>query len=131
MTSRHAGDHGSVSAFVVCLTTVFVSCAGLAVDSGRVVGTHVRVADLAENAARLAAQEITGIRAGDWRIDAGRARAAALSFLASRGVDGSVTVARRRVTVTASTSVRPTLLRMFGVSSSTVRASRSAEPSSP
>lgn len=124
-------DGGSITAFVVGVIGVFVVCAGLAVDSGRVVGAHVHVADVAENAARRAAQEISGIRAGAWSIEPTRARAAALSVLAGEGIAGEVSVSPRRVTVTAWSTVRPTLLRVIGVRQHTVRASRSAEPMSP
>lgn len=124
-------DRGSVSGFVVGLLSVFVACTGLAVDGGRVVGAHIRVVDVAENAARLAAQEITGIRSGRWQLDGRRASAAAYSLLRSEGVTGVVDVGPRRVTVSASTTVQPSLLHLFGVGARRVQATRSAEPRMP
>lgn len=129
--NRTTVDGGSVTAFVVSLTMVFIACAGLAVDGGRVVGAHVRAADVAENAARFAAQEITGIRSGDWSVDPARAARSARSFLAAEGATGTVEVSRRRVTVSVTSSVRPTILRLFGVGVRPVRATRTAEPRSP
>lgn len=129
--ARARSDDGSVTAFVVGLLAVFVACAGLAVDGGRVVGAHIRVGDVAENAARLAAQEITGIRSGNWQLDDRRAGAAARSLLASEGLTGTVDVGTRRVTVRATTTVQPTLLHLFGVGARQVQATRSAEPRMP
>lgn len=131
MSRQQKGDSGSITAFVVCLASMFVACAGLAVDSGRLVGAHVRAADVAENAARLGSQEIIGIREGRWRLDVSRARTAAVAFVTSEGLTGTVSVSSRSVTVSTSLTVRPTLLRMFGVGIRTVRATRTAEPRSP
>lgn len=132
MTARpDVRDRGSVTAFVVMLVLTFAACAGLAVDGGRVVGTHARAADLAENAARAGAQEITGIRAGSWDIDPRRAQSAARAYLAAHGASGTVTASRTRVTVTVTLTSRASLLRLIGIGSRTVRASRSSEPVSP
>lgn len=121
-------DRGSITGFVVVLVLTFVACAGLAVDSGRVVGTRSRAADLAENAARAGAQEIAGIRAGDRHLDRADARRAALDYLSARGATGTVTVSDHRVTVVVTLTVRTSLLRLIGVGTRTVRASRSSEP---
>jgi Flp pilus assembly protein TadG len=128
---RSLDDTGSISAFVVGIAVVFIVCAGLAVDSGRMVAAHVRVADVAENAARLGAQEIVGIRSGSWYVEPDRAAAAARALLRAEGVTGEVEVSARTVTVTAATTVRPTVLRLFGIGDRTVRASRAVEPRSP
>ena len=55
---------GVVSAFVVGLLMTFIACAGLGVDGGRLVSVRLTLADHAENAARLAAQELTSLRTG-------------------------------------------------------------------
>ena len=124
-------DRGSISAFVVMLVLTFAVCAGLAVDGGRIVGGHVRAADHAENAARVGAQEIVAIRTGTWRLDRARARTAARRYLDGQGVGGQITVSDTRVTVTVDLSVSPSLLRLAGVGSTTVRATRSSDPVSP
>lgn len=126
-----ARDRGTVTAFVVMLTMTFIACAGLAVDGGRLVGARSRAADMAENAARAGAQEIIDIRSGEWRLDRTGARAVARDYLAARGVSGDVTVSDRRVTVTVTITTSTSLLRLVGISSRTVRATRSSEPVSP
>jgi hypothetical protein len=95
------------------------------------VGARSRAADLAENAARAGAQELTDIRTGTWRLDRTRARQAASAYLAARGQTGSVSVSDRRVTVVVTIRIRTSLLRLAGIDSRTVRASRSSEPFSP
>jgi Flp pilus assembly protein TadG len=127
--SQH--DRGSITAFVVMLVLTFVVCAGLAVDGGRQVGARSRAADLAENAARAGAQQLTDIRTGTWRLDRTRARQAAAEYLAARGESGSISVSDRRVTVVVTLTINTSLLRLAGIDSRTVRASRSSEPFSP
>jgi Flp pilus assembly protein TadG len=127
--SQH--DRGSITAFVVMLVLTFVVCAGLAVDGGRQVGARSRAADLAENAARAGAQQLTDIRTGIWRLDRTRARQAAAEYLAARGESGSISVSDRRVTVVVTLTINTSLLRLAGIDSRTVRASRSSEPFSP
>jgi Flp pilus assembly protein TadG len=124
-------DSGSITAFVVMLVLTFALCAGLAVDGGRQVGARSRAADLAENAARAGAQELTDIRTGTWRLDRTRARQAAAAYLAARGETGSISVSDRRVTVVVTITINTSLLRLAGIDSRTVRASRSSEPFSP
>lgn len=128
MIPEPSRDRGSMSAFVVCLALAFLMLAGLSVDGGRLVAARTRAADLAENAARAGAQEIVDIRAGVRRVDPVAARRTASAYLAAHGVDGSVTVAGNRVVVTVEITQRPTLLRLAGVTSRTVRATRSSEP---
>lgn len=122
-----SNDPGSVSAFVTCLAASFVVIAGLAVDSGRMVAARIEVADHAENAARIGAQQVTGIRSGERVIDAPRARAAALLYLQRFEVEGDVRVESESVTVTARTIEKMTLLRLVGVTERSLSATRRAE----
>ncbi|MFM8530849.1 MAG: pilus assembly protein TadG-related protein [Ilumatobacteraceae bacterium] len=122
-----ARDRGSVTAFFVGLVPIFVLSAGLALDGARVVAGRVAVGDHAENAARLAAQEVELIRLG-WRvIDPLRATEVARSYLSEHGVDGSVSVGPRTVTVVARLEVEPTLLGVIGQDPWVVQESRTAE----
>jgi hypothetical protein len=121
-------DRGSVSTFVVMLVVVFVASAGLAVDSARYVAAHVAAGDHAENAARVGAQEISGIRSGTPRLDPGAARAAAQRYLTLRGITGSVRVTGNRVTVTVTARPTLSLLGSFGISPRPTSATRSADP---
>lgn len=120
-------DRGSISAFVVCLAVTFIAVAGLAVDSGRLVSAHIAVADHAENAARVAAQQVRGLRSGERELDPARARAAAGRYLAQFGLTGDVEVGTTKVEVTARMVGTVTLLRILGIRNRQVSATRRAE----
>lgn len=123
---RGARDRGSMSVFVVGLVMSFIMATGLAVDGGRIVAARVTVADHAENAARVGAQQVTLLRLG-WRVlDPTRAERAAEEYLSAHGISGSVSVGVNSVTVTATMTQPTTLLRLVGIASRTVSATRSA-----
>ncbi|CAB4884973.1 unannotated protein [freshwater metagenome] len=124
----HQSDRGSVSGFVVVLTFAVLSCAGLVIDGARVVGAKVSAADHAENAARVGAQQVVSLRNGQWVLDPTRARNSANAYLAAHGLNGTVVVSANRLTVTVRSTVATTLLRLVGVSSKTVRATRTSDP---
>jgi len=120
-------DRGSVTAFFVGIVPVFVLLAGLVVDGARVVSGRVAVGDHAENAARLAAQEVELIRLG-WRVvDPDRARSVAMAYLRSHDLEGSVRVEPRSVTVEAMDTVPTALLDLVGRDDYIVRETRTAE----
>jgi hypothetical protein len=120
-------DRGVVTAFVLGLAMCFMVTAGMAVDGGRIVAARVEAADHAENAARVGAQQVTLLRLG-WRLlDPVKAKRAAEEYLRVRGISGQVTVGLRTVTVTVTLTQQTTLLRMVGIGSRRVLASRTAE----
>lgn len=121
-------DRGSVTGFVVVITLTVMCCAGLVIDGARIVGAKVTASDHAENAARVGAQQVVALRSSDWVVDSARAKRSANGYLTSHGVTGVVVVAGDRITVTVQATVSTTLLRLVGVSSKTVHATRSAEP---
>ena len=123
----HIRDRGSVTVFVVGLVMSFVMATGLAVDGGRLVVARVAAADHAENAARVGAQQVALIRLG-WRVlDPVKAEHAAHGYLAAHGVSGVVDVGVDSVTVTVTIVQRTTLLRVVGLASRSVSATRSAQ----
>jgi len=124
----HNDDRGSVTAFIVGLVMTFIACAGLAVDGGRLVTAKVRASDRAENAARLGAQAVTGIRLGVPIVEERRAVRIASDFLRSVGASGSVDANRFEVCVTIREQVGMTLLDLVGVDSRLVRGRRCARP---
>lgn len=128
MAAATRGDRGSISGFVVVITLTMMVCAGLAVDGARIVGTKVSAADHAENAARAGAQELASVHEGALTLDPARARRAAEGYLAAHALSGAVTVSPDRITVTVRATVSMTLLRLAGVSSKTVSATRSSTP---
>lgn len=119
-------DHGVVSGFVVGLALGLFVMAGLAIDSGRLVAARTEAADHAENAARLAAQEVTLIRLGVRTIDPSRARAVVSTYFDRHGVDGSVAIDHRSVTVTVRAEQDTTLLHLVGIDSRSMSAVRTA-----
>lgn len=125
--TRKNRDQGIVSAFVVGIALTLILSTGLALDSGRLVAARVEIADHAENAARLAAQEVVGIRSGRPMIDPARGRRVASNYLANHGLDGTVTIGSRSVTVEVHTTRNMLILQLAGISSKTVSASRTAE----
>ncbi len=117
-------DRGVVSGFVVGLGLSLVVMAGLAIDSGRLVAARTEAADHAENAARLAAQEIALIRLGVRTIDPSRARAVVAAYFDRHGVDGSMSIDHQSVSVTVRAVQDTTLLHLVGIDSRSLSATR-------
>ena len=120
-------SRGSVSAFVVCLFLGMVALIGLAYDGGRMSSRYGELSDLAANAARIGAQQVTGIRAGDPRIDPDGARAAAARFLDRRNLASRIIVQGDRITVTVRTVVPMRILSLLGVRERSIAVSRTVE----
>ena len=118
---------GSVSAFVVSLMMGLIAVVGLVNDAGAVLLRYCEIADVAQNAARVAAQQVTGIRAGNPRIDVSDAREAAIEYLRREGHSGLVTVAPGMVTISVSARPRIVFLGLFGVRQPVVSVNRSAQ----
>ena len=121
-------DRGSITALVVGLLMTFIACAGIALDGGRMITAKVRASDRAENAARLGAQAVTGLRLGVPEVDETRAVRIAGEFLGSLGALGNVEASRFEVCVTVREQVEMTLLGLVGVESKSVGGRRCARP---
>ena len=122
-------ESGVVSAFVLGLMMTFVVCAGLGVDGGRLVAKRLDLADHAENAARVGAQELTDLRTGEPTIDENLARYSASNYLAANELDGEVSTTFNSVTVTVNRDVEMSLLKLFGARSHQITVKRTAKPS--
>jgi len=131
MKSKHvfSAESGVVSAFVLGLMMTFVVCAGLGVDGGRLVANRLDLADHAENAARVGAQELTDLRTGEPTIDENLARYSASNYLAANELDGEVSTTFNSVTVTVNRDVEMSLLKLFGARSHQITVKRTAKPS--
>lgn len=116
-----------MTVFVVGLALSFMMAAGLALDGGRLVAARIAVADHAENAARVGAQQVGSMRSGERIVLPSEARSAALGYLSLQGLAGTVDVGRRTVTVTTRLSQRTILLRLVGIQERSVVATRTAE----
>ena len=126
--SLFVAEDGVVSAFVVGLMMTFIVCAAFGVDGGRLVATRLELADHAENAARIGAQEITDLRSGSPKIDQNLAQRSSTTYLTDQDLNYSVSVSSNSVTVTAIREVEMTLLKLFGVLNHTISVTRTAEP---
>lgn len=120
-------SRGSVSAFIVCLFLGMVALVGLAYDGGRVSSRYGELSDLAANAARVGAQQVTGIRAGEPRIDPDGARVAAAGFLARRNLPSRIIVQGDRITVTVRAVIPMRILSLVGVTARSISVTRSVE----
>ena len=117
---------GSLSAMSVCLVLSVMALVGLVFDGGANVNEYMRLSDIAENAARVGAQEIVGIRAGDAHIDSRKAAIASKNYLRSYGVAGSVSITRESVMVAVEGDVTFQILSIIGLSGRHLRVVRTA-----
>jgi len=121
-------EEGSVTAFVTALLGVFVVVAGLTVDGGRLVAARIELLDHAENAARVAVQNVTSLRSGSPQVDVDRARSSAEQYLRLHGVSGVVQARPEGVNVRVSRVVPLTVLSVIGLGSRLISVERSATP---
>ena len=121
-------EEGVVTAFVVGLLMTFIVCAGLGVDGGRLVAVRLTLADHAENAARLAAQELTSLRTGSPKIDQQAAHRLALRYLNDNNLTGDISTSANSVSVTVSQTVEMSILQLFGARDHLISVTRQVEP---
>ena len=118
-------ERGSVTVFVVFFTLVALALASLLVDVGNAVNAQERAADLAEQAARAAANaiDVADLRSGTVTIDQTRACADASNLIqayaAASRVDAAMTSpctypSPRQVTVSVSVTTTPLISTFFG-----------------
>lgn len=134
-------DGGSVSVFVVFFTITVLALASLLVDLGNAVNAQERAADLAEQAARAAADSIslTALRGGTVAIDTGTACASAdqliHTYASTSGIDAAMAPqgctyqgpGPRQVTVYVSVTTTPIISTFFGSFTMTAHESACAE----
>lgn len=127
---RISEDHGGVATiFAVIMVTALMAVIGLVSDGGRLLGARRQAGDLAASAARAGAQQIdldTLRLTGTVAVSPQAAVDAAQAFLAVQDARGSASVADEVVTVTVSATVDLPLLRLVGLGSRTVTATRQA-----
>ena len=123
---RPSTEPGSITTAVMVITVAVIAAAGLAFDGGRKLNALSLARDVADNAARVGAQEIdvdVYRSTGTPTLDSGEATAAANAYLATVGHPGTVAVSGETITVTVTIDVDPLLLP----GSMTVRATESAD----
>jgi hypothetical protein len=132
LTARQAGadqDAGSITVLIVFLALSLVLVAGLVFDAGGALTDRQRAADIAEQAARYAADQVVPAPPGVTPlIDTGQAQSAGLRFLAKEGVYGSVQASPTQVTVTVTIEHHTALLSAVGQDLLTVTGTSTATP---
>lgn len=127
MTARD--DRGQVTAFVAVMAAAFILCLGLVYEGGELLQERRRTAALAQEAARVGAQQLdwNAYREGTEEVplDPAAAAAAAQAFLSSAGATGTVSVSGGTVTVTCTSSYSFTLVP---AGSTTVETTATARP---
>ncbi|MFY7069706.1 TadE/TadG family type IV pilus assembly protein [Nocardiopsis changdeensis] len=128
-TAAARDDRGQVSAFVAVMAVAFIACLGLVYEGGELLQARRQTATLAQEAARVGAQQL------DWNtyregadevpLDPAAASAAAQAFLSSAGATGTVSVSGDTVTVTCTMSYSFTLVP---AGSTTVETTATARP---
>jgi Flp pilus assembly protein TadG len=119
-------QRGSLSALTVCIVLSAMTLVGLVFDGGHSVSEYMRLSDIAENAARAGAQEVTGLRAGELRIDSRAAISVSQSYLHTHGVNGQVETNKDSVSVEVTGVRRFQILGIIGLSSQRLRIIRTA-----
>jgi Putative Flp pilus-assembly TadE/G-like len=138
MTRRACPERGSVTLFVVFFTVVALALASLLVDVGNAVNAQERAADLAEQAARAAANSISvaGLRNGTVVIDQATACANAQrliqAFVQASGIDATMAAPciypnPRQVTISVSVTTVPLISSFFGSFTMTAHETACAE----
>ncbi len=119
MASRWVADEeGAITVFVVALTLALMLVAGLVYDGGRILAARQQARDLADNAARAAAQQVDldALRRGAApSLDPLSAEVAARDYLTATGHDGDVVVTGDGVQVTVSVTTELVLLQLAGI----------------
>ncbi len=127
-SGRRRDERGGATVFVVLLAVALLACAGLVIDGGYALAARRSSMAQAEQAARVAADQLseTDLRSGEPVVVDAQAQAAAQTYLRSAGVSGTVRIAEGEVTVSVSNDYRPAILSMVGISSLDVGATATA-----
>lgn len=125
-------ERGAATAFFLMLVVVLFACAGLVFDGGAALNARMKLADVAEQAARAGADRINidALRSsGLVEVDTAAARQAAADWMRAAGyTDSEVSVgADGRVSVTGSATGNTQILGLVGFSTFTVHATATAE----
>lgn len=127
--ARTRNERGSLSIYLLLFTVVLVGIIGFVVDSSGKYQADASAQQIADNAARAAANSISGdaVYTGSLSINAGQAETTARSYLAAAGVGGNVTVTGQVVHVTVTSNYRTKFVSLFGFNSLPTHGDASAE----
>lgn len=115
-------EEGTVTTFVVVLSTALLMMAGLVYDGGRILAARRDAHAAAANAARAGAQavDLSSLRAGVVDLEVREAEQRAQEHLRRVGLDGAVSVNSTDVTVEVTDEVDLIVLRAIGITSKTI-----------
>jgi putative intracellular protease/amidase len=122
-------ERGSISVFVVSMTTALLLMAGLVLDGGRIVAGRREADAVAAAAARAGAQAIdeTGLRDGSSApILPGPASANVRAYLTSTGFTGTAFVSGDTITVKVQRTQQLSILSLVGLHSEQIHGSGTA-----
>ena len=131
--SKPRDERGSATVFVIGFAIVLFLCAGLVIDGGLAINKRMRIADDAEQAARIGADSIDVNefrRSETLVIDEGLARQRISGYMADLGYGGgnwTADVGADEVSVSVNDTSNTFILNLFGVRFP-VRASAEAVP---
>jgi len=110
-------EHGALTAFVAIFSLSLFILIGLVVDGGRQVNLQGAVENDAQQAARVAAGQLSveALRAGTISVSPQAAISAATDYLRNIGQSGTVSVAGARVTVTTRKTEPTLILSLIGI----------------
>lgn len=122
MRTHDDTQRGSVTLWAVIAVAGLLMVVGLVVDGGGQLRATQQADQVAREAARSAAQAISGdpILGRPGLIDNTRGRQAGFAYLTAAGVPGDVTIGGGQVRVSTYVSYTPVLLSAFGISTITV-----------
>lgn len=122
------GESGSLSVFVAVFALALFALIGLVVDAGRAVSAKRSAYDVAEQAARTGAGQlsINALRLGQVMVDPSAAIQAADAYLAAAGQTGTTSVSGDTVSVRIDESEPTVVLQIIGIDRINVSAVASA-----
>lgn len=128
---RVRDEEGSLALYMAVMAVGLMAMAGLVIDGGAAIAARGRAADLANEAARAAADSITqtslrATSASNLQIDPVAAEAAAQRVLGLGGASGEVSVGTREVTVIAHVPRQAAVLSAVGITDLTGTAEATA-----
>lgn len=121
-------ERGSAQVFLVLTVVALVLVVGLVVDGAGKVSAATEAQSVAASAARAATNAVSGetLQGGALGIDAGRAEAAALDYVAAAGMTGTASVSGATITVTTESAYATRFVSLIGITSLTVDGRASA-----
>ena len=127
-TTAHDSERGNLTLPLLILVVSFLLFVGLVVDGSGKIQASDHANQVAQSAARTAANSLTGaaIATGTLQIDAGAAQASAQGYITASGLRGNVTVVGNTVTVTVEEDYTTVFLNMIGINTLTGSGTASA-----